>query len=87
MGHHRNPDGTLGVKGIPGHYTCEGMVRRWPRYWRRVQCHGPARHADEFDLSDMLGPDGTTITFRYCDACAPSYLTRSITPTTEEASP
>lgn len=73
--HHRNDDGTLGVEGIPGHYTCEGRVRRWPRPWRKVQCHAPATFADDF----VLDPEGHTITFRYCDACAPSYPTPTIT--------
>ena len=77
--HHRNEDGTLGVAGIPGHYTCEGQVRRLRHLFRRVQCHAPATHAEDY----VMRPEGVTITFRYCASCAP----RSITPTTTEASP
>lgn len=63
---YRNPDGTLGVEGIGGHYTCEGIVRRWRNPFRRVQCHAPAVVAHDVTLL----PEGFPITFRFCRSCA-----------------
>lgn len=69
-GHYRNADGTLGHPAFAGHYTCEGRVRRVRSLFRLVQCHAPAVVA----VDEVMQPEGVSLTWRYCAACARRYV-------------